>query len=310
MKCIRFDRPYRRWTQRAGILTMLALWSGAALSLPDNPKDPPLPPSSMGEMYEDSNARRTVRRFAQGQDCPGMVGSLRLLDGATTNEGRLEICADVPNDGHGPLWGVICDDYWTDEDSGVACRQLGYKREESPSGRFLKSFFGAGTGPFMLDDMWCSTSETQLLDCLVGNRTMTARTMIGVHNCRKNETVGVRCLTTTGDATLRDLSVQHGSGTVTIVPGPGNSAFTSFTPGLYNYFTQTPVPASISNVTVYADKNDPNASVEYFDSSRTLLGSGPSLNIPSLAMGLTQIEVQITADDGTILTYSVDIDRR
>ena len=310
MKCIRFDRPYRRWTQRAGILTLLALWSGAALSLPDNPKDPPLPPSTMGQMYEDSNARRTVRRYAAGQDCPNNVGILRLQDGMTPNEGRLEICADLPDDGHGPLWGVICDDYWTDEESGVACRQMGYKREEARTGRFLKSFFGAGTGPFVLDDMMCDGNESQLLDCLVARGPL-ASTVIGVHNCRKTETVGIRCLNTTGDANLKDLYVQDSDGmVVAIVPGPQSNPYTGFVDGLYNYYTKAPVPNSISDVTVYADKNDSNASIEYFDSSQTSLGSGPSLNIPSLKMSWNQIEVIVTADDGTVLTYSVNIDRR
>ena len=310
MNFIRFDRPSRRWTQRAGILTMLALWSGAALSLPDNPRDPPLPPSTIGDMYEDSNVRRTVRRYATGQDCPGNVGLLRLQDGMTLNEGRLEICADLPGDGRGPLWGVICDDYWTDVESGVACRQMGYKREEAVSGRFRSGFFGGGAGPFMLDDVICNGDESQLLDCLVASDAV-ASTVIGVHNCRKTETQGVRCLNTTGDAKLRDLTVEGSDGTVfNIIPGIALSDFTSFTPGLYNYFTRTPVPPSVSDVTVHADKNDPNARVEYFDSSRSSLGSGPSLNIANLAMGWTEIEIQITADDGTILTYSVVIDRR
>ncbi len=310
MNIIRFDRPSRRWTQRAGILTLLALWSGAALSLPDNPKDPPLPPSTMGEMFEDSNTRRTVRNYVVGQDCPGSVGLLRLQDGITLNEGRLELCADAPDDGHGPVWGVICDDYWTDTDSSVACRQLGYKREEAGTGRFLKSFFGAGTGPILLDDMECLGNETQLLDCLVARGPM-ASTVIGVHNCRKTENVGIRCLNTTGDATLLDLAIRGSGGTVfNILPGPSNSGFTGFTPGLYIYFTETPVPSSVSDITVFAGKSDTNARVEYFDSSRTSLGSGPSLNIPNLAMGQTQIEVDVTADDGTVQTYSVSIDRR
>ena len=303
MKSIRFVRLSRRWTHCAGVLTVLALWSGAALSLPDNPRDPPLPPSTMGEMYEDSNVRWNVRRVAKGPKCPGMVGLLRLQDGATPNEGRLEICADLPDDAEGPVWGVICDDYWTDVESGVACRQLGYKREDSPTARFERSFFGAGTGPFMLDDMMCEGTETQLLDCLVFNGPV-ASERIGVHNCRKDRVQGIRCLDTTGDATLSDLNVQDGGDNVlTIFPS-------TFQPGRFGYSILNPVPTSISELTVYAQKNDPNASVEYFDDSRNSLGVGPSLNLMKLRMGWTTITIDVTADDGTVMTYSLGFDRR
>ena len=59
-------------------------------------------------------------------------GALRLAgenrqDG---DEGRLEICYDDGDsdttDGDG--WGAVCDDYWTDVEADVACRQLGYER--------------------------------------------------------------------------------------------------------------------------------------------------------------------------------------
>ena len=49
----------------------------------------------------------------QAQTCTGMVGEVRILDGNAVNEGRLEICADKPDDGEGPVWGTVCDDYWT-----------------------------------------------------------------------------------------------------------------------------------------------------------------------------------------------------
>ena len=33
--------------------------------------------------------------------------------------GRIEVCA-------AGAWGTVCDDYFTDVNAGVACRQLGY----------------------------------------------------------------------------------------------------------------------------------------------------------------------------------------
>lgn len=46
-------------------------------------------------------------------------GDLRLQDGLSVYEGRLEVC-------HNELWGTICDDVWNQQASNVACRQLGF----------------------------------------------------------------------------------------------------------------------------------------------------------------------------------------
>ena len=44
---------------------------------------------------------------------------LKLVGGASENEGRLEVCFDQ-------RWGTINGDGWTHTDTQVACRQLGY----------------------------------------------------------------------------------------------------------------------------------------------------------------------------------------
>ena len=49
-------------------------------------------------------------------------GNVRLMDGPSSREGRVEIC----NNGE---WGTICDRYyysWDYEDAKVVCRQLGF----------------------------------------------------------------------------------------------------------------------------------------------------------------------------------------
>ena len=46
-------------------------------------------------------------------------GTLRIIDGRFSNEGRVEICING-------VWGTVCDDYWDSNDARVVCRQLGY----------------------------------------------------------------------------------------------------------------------------------------------------------------------------------------
>ena len=46
-------------------------------------------------------------------------GDLKLVGGISETEGRLEVC-------FGQRWGTIHGDGWTQADTQVACRQLGY----------------------------------------------------------------------------------------------------------------------------------------------------------------------------------------
>ena len=129
-----------------------------------------------------------------GERCAGVEGSMRLADGADSKEGRVEVCADDDTADATPArWGVVCDDYWTNDDADVVCKALDFERSEPHAGRFRKSYFGAGTGPIWLDDLICDGDESSLLDCLVANGRR-ARDTIGAHNCKVTEVVGVRCM--------------------------------------------------------------------------------------------------------------------
>ena len=50
-------------------------------------------------------------------------GDIRLSDGQNSTEGRVEICFNNQ-------WGTVCDDFWSNDDGNVVCRQLGF----SPTG--------------------------------------------------------------------------------------------------------------------------------------------------------------------------------
>ena len=114
-------------------------------------------------------------------DCRDGQGN--VVETCSTREGRLEIA-------HDGVWGTVCDDYWTDDDAAVACRQLGFPGSEPNGGRFLKAHFGSAgdSVPIWLDDMLCHGHEERLMDCPRNN------VEIGEHNCDHEEDVGVRCL--------------------------------------------------------------------------------------------------------------------
>ena len=46
-------------------------------------------------------------------------GGVRLVDGESEMEGRVEVCRDS-------RWGTVCDKQWTDNHTAVVCRSLGF----------------------------------------------------------------------------------------------------------------------------------------------------------------------------------------
>ena len=90
--------------------------------------------------------------------------NLRLVDGGSFNAGRLEVF-------HNGAWGTVCDDWWDDVDSEVACKELGFAR-----GVFTRNF-GPGSGPIWLDDVACRRTDVSLFEC--------PHLGFGIHNCGK-----------------------------------------------------------------------------------------------------------------------------
>ena len=107
-------------------------------------------------------------------------------------------------------WGRVCGDEWDERNSAVVCRQLGFSSEGTFPIRLVNVMpvqtsittisgaeavvvtesvpnqFGTSTLPFLLDDVGCNGSESNLLDCLPQ------------HDCQaadpRNENAGVHCL--------------------------------------------------------------------------------------------------------------------
>ena len=114
-------------------------------------------------------------------------------------------------------WGTVCDDSWDTTDATVICKQLGYAYTGSEltemcsmsdliknqlflplillffyltllciGGRaYSNAYFGTGSGPIFLDDIQCSSSSEELLQCF--------SSPILSHNCLHSADAGVGC---------------------------------------------------------------------------------------------------------------------
>ena len=100
-------------------------------------------------------------------------GSIRLVGGATANEGRVEVYINY-------FWGTVCDDSWDILDAVVVCRQLGYSSALSTR---RSAYFGAGTGAIHYGNVACNGSEAKLADC----------PQYGIQYCYHYEDAGVVC---------------------------------------------------------------------------------------------------------------------
>ncbi|KAG2500432.1 hypothetical protein HYH03_002001 [Edaphochlamys debaryana] len=77
--------------------------------------------------------------------------------------------------------GTVCDDAFTDASATVLCRQL----NASIGVAYNDSMFGSPSSPFVLDDLRCTGTETNVGQC-------PARAL-GSHDCREWEAAGILC---------------------------------------------------------------------------------------------------------------------
>ena len=120
-------------------------------------------------------------------DCS--YGQIRLVNGTAPNEGLVEICINS-------TWGTVCDDFWSNSNAEVVCRQLGYSTNGTRNSLLdsiwlyftigsMSGYFGTGYGEIFLDDVVCGGFESSLLHC--------SHNFIGTHNCIHAEDIGVIC---------------------------------------------------------------------------------------------------------------------
>ncbi|XP_037013872.2 galectin-3-binding protein [Artibeus jamaicensis] len=117
-------------------------------------------------------------------------GDMRLADGNTTNQGRVEIF-------YQGQWGTVCDNLWDLLDASVVCRALGFENATEALGQ---AAFGPGTGPVMLDEVQCTGTESSLADC----------SSLGwlTSKCGHSQDAGVICSNETRDVHTLDLSSE------------------------------------------------------------------------------------------------------
>ena len=102
--------------------------------------------------------------------CSCQHGALRLVNGGTSNQGRLEICIYS-------VWGTVCDASFDANDARVACRQLRYEVDNGQSKLHYNTDFhciiiavsvyysGQGSGPIWLNSLNCTGTEQNILEC-------------------------------------------------------------------------------------------------------------------------------------------------
>ncbi|XP_061193441.1 scavenger receptor cysteine-rich type 1 protein M130-like [Saccostrea echinata] len=102
-------------------------------------------------------------------------GNIRLVNGASSNEGRVEVFFNG-------VWGTVCDDDWDDRDARVVCRSLGYSGDSTAHGN---AYYQQGSGTIWFDNVDCQGTESSIFYC--------RHNFYGKHNCGHSEDAGVTC---------------------------------------------------------------------------------------------------------------------
>ena len=101
--------------------------------------------------------------------------SVRIVDGPTSYQGRLEVL-------YNGEWGTVSNSGFDRQDADIACRQLGY------NGSAAVYTHGEGTGFVWLTDVNCNGIETSLDQC--------AHDGWVCNGCSHNSVVGIICAIT------------------------------------------------------------------------------------------------------------------
>ena len=102
-----------------------------------------------------------------------LVLPVRLADGKDQYSGRVEIYRNG-------VWGTVCNSNWTETNGRIVCQQLFDIRSVE-----IDLSVSAGAGPILMDNVDCSSGQTNLLAC--------SHNGFGFHNCGHLEDVRIKC---------------------------------------------------------------------------------------------------------------------
>ncbi|XP_072037032.1 uncharacterized protein [Amphiura filiformis] len=117
--------------------------------------------------------------YCSHEDDAGVsCATIRLVDGQSSNEGRVE---NIRNGNAG--WFPVCDASWSDKEAMVACRQLGFPTKGAKAQNRLR--IRMEPGAFLPDVISCNGTETMLQQC--------SNSELREHNCNLSQGAGVIC---------------------------------------------------------------------------------------------------------------------
>ncbi|XP_050402775.2 neurotrypsin [Patella vulgata] len=139
------------------------------------------------------------------------ITNLRLSGGGA-NYGRVEVYLEGPN-----LWGTVCDQYWSDDDATVICKQIGFNTGIAVT----SAKFGQGTGPIWLQNVGCSGNEHSFNEC--------SHNGYSAHNCSHRNDAGVICkgvfVPLSKTTPKEELDVVHVNSSINQIVAPSSINF-------------------------------------------------------------------------------------
>ena len=219
----------------------------------------------MGIQAQSDDGRHADTLATAGHPATPREQDVRLVGGSDDAEGRVEIY-------HDGVWGTVCDDYWSEHDADLVCRQLGHEGAETVLAR---ARFGQGRGPIWMDDLRCTAAQaasagaqsaTRLGDCAFPGW--------GVHNCSHGEDAGVVCAAR--GAGLASLALSY----VDLAFSPATTAYRVRVANAVASVTVTAVPVGDASATVSPADGDDVA-----EGHQVVLDEGPNTVVVTVVAG-------------------------
>ena len=136
-------------------------------------------------------------------------GDVRLTEGRHYRQGKVEVCRNQH-------WGRVCDDEWDKNESTVVCRQLqlGLSSTQGITD-IVDGEEKAENLPFVLDDLGCTGSENNLLECLPQHNCVTSVPEFVEVSCTRQKRYFYYCLCATQTNFSLNVKVSHWNGVPT-----------------------------------------------------------------------------------------------